>query len=68
MFLIPHFVYDFSGEMFLMLYSINGPNFIVQFPLLLEILSNMFENIITGIHLNNKKDSQKLKHSDKELK
>ena len=51
-----------------MLYSINGPNFIVQFPLLLEILSNMFENIITGIHLNNKKDSQKLKHSDKELK
>ena len=24
----PHFVYDFSSYMFLMLYSINGPNFI----------------------------------------
>ena len=25
----PHFVYDFSRKMFLMLYSINRPNFIV---------------------------------------
>ena len=35
------FVYDFSTKMFLMLYSINLPNFIVQLPLLLEILGNM---------------------------
>ena len=26
----PHFVYDFSRKMFLMLYSINRPNFIVR--------------------------------------
>ena len=37
----PHFVYDFSTEMFLMLYSINWPNFIVWLPLVLEILGNM---------------------------
>ena len=37
----PHFVYDFSRKMFLMLYSINRPNFIVKLPLLLEILVNM---------------------------
>ena len=36
-----HFVYDFSTKMFLMLYSINKPNFIAWFPLLLEILGNM---------------------------
>ena len=34
----PHFVYGFSTKMFLMLYSINGPNFIAWLPLLLEIL------------------------------
>ena len=36
-----HFVYDFSTKLFDMLYSINGPNFIVWLPLLLEILGNM---------------------------
>ena len=29
---------------------------------------NAFENIVTGIHFNNKKDNQKLKHGGKELK
>ena len=37
----PYFVYDFSRKMFLMLYSINWPNFIVWLPLLLEILGNI---------------------------
>ena len=37
----PHFVYDFSTRMFLMLHSINWPNFIAKLPLLLEILGNM---------------------------
>ena len=37
----PHFVYDFSSKMFLMLYSINRPNFVVCLPLLFEILDNM---------------------------
>ena len=37
----PHFVYDFSTKMFLILYSVNWPNFIVWLPLLLEILGNM---------------------------
>ena len=36
-----HFVYDFSTIMFVKLYSINWPNFIVSLPLLLEILGNM---------------------------
>ena len=36
-----HFVYDFSTKMFLMLYSINWPNFIAWLLLLLEILGNM---------------------------
>ena len=36
-----HFVYDFSTRMFLMLYSINWPNFIVCLPLLYQILDNM---------------------------
>ena len=31
-----HFVYDFSTKMFLMLYSITLPNFIVWLPLILE--------------------------------
>ena len=35
-----HFVYDFSREIFLILYSINWPNFIAWLHLLLEILSN----------------------------
>ena len=32
----PHFVYDLSRKMFFMLHSINWPNFIVWFPLLLR--------------------------------
>ena len=36
-----HFVYEFSRKIFLMLYSINRPNFIVWLPLLLEILGNL---------------------------
>ena len=38
---LPHFVYDFSRKMFLVLYSINWPNFIVKLSLLLDILINM---------------------------
>ena len=41
-----HFVYDFSTKMFLMLYSINWPNFIAWLLLLLEILCNMFIAIL----------------------
>ena len=35
------FVYDFSRKMFLILYSINWPNFIVWLPLLRDILGNI---------------------------
>ena len=42
----PHFVYDFSRKMFLKLYSISWPNFIVGLPLLLEILGNMRITIV----------------------
>ena len=42
----PHFVYDFSRKMFLMLHSINWPNFIVWLPLLLEILGNVYYNCL----------------------
>ena len=42
----PHFVYNFSRKMFLMLYSINWPHFIVWLPLRLEILGNMCIKII----------------------
>ena len=41
-----YFVYDFSRKKFLMLYSINCPNFIVWLPLLLEILGNMCITIV----------------------
>ena len=41
-----HFVYDFSAKMFLMLYSMNRPDFIVWLPLLLEILGNMCISIV----------------------
>ena len=37
----PHFMYDVSRKMFLVLYFINWPNFSVWLPLLLEILCNM---------------------------
>ena len=36
-----HFVYDVSRKMFLILYSINWPNFLVWLSLLLEILGNI---------------------------
>ena len=36
-----HFAYNFPTEMFLMLYSINWPNFIAWLPLLLDLLGNM---------------------------
>ena len=41
-----HSVYDFSRKMFLMLYSINRPNFIVSLPLLVEILDNVCITIV----------------------
>ena len=37
----PHFMCGFSRKIFLMLHSINWPNFIVWLPLLLDILGNM---------------------------
>ena len=42
----PHFVYDFWGKMFIMLHSINWPNFIVWLSLLLAILGNMCITIV----------------------
>ena len=36
-----YFVYDFLTKIFLMLYSINLPNYIAWLPLLLKILGNM---------------------------
>ena len=36
-----HFVYDFWKKIFLMLYSINWSNFIVELPFVLEILTNI---------------------------
>ena len=41
----PHFVYDFWGKIFLMLHSINWPNFTVWLHLFLEILGNVFAAI-----------------------
>ena len=43
---LPHFMYDFSRKIFLMLYSINCPSFIVWVPLLLETLGNMCISIV----------------------
>ena len=42
----PYFVYDFLRKMFLMLYSIYWPNFIVWLHLLLEILDNISTTIV----------------------
>ena len=43
----PHFLYDFSRKMFLMLYSSNWQNFIVCLALLLEILGgNIYITIV----------------------
>ena len=41
-----HFMYGFSIKLFLMLYSVNCPNFIVLLSLLLEIWTNMCIAII----------------------
>ena len=41
-------MYDFLRKIFLVLYSISWPNFIVWLPLLLEILGNMGILIIKG--------------------
>ena len=38
---LEHFMYDYSRKMFLMLYSINQPNFIAWLFLLIEIFVNM---------------------------
>ena len=38
---LPHFPHNFWRKIFLLLYSINLPNFIVWLPLLCETLSNM---------------------------
>ena len=37
----PHFVFNYSRKLFLMLYSINWANFSVRWPLHLEILGNI---------------------------
>ena len=42
----PHFMYDFSRKMFLMLHSINWPNFIFWLPLLFKVLGNMCVAIV----------------------
>ena len=38
---VAHFVYDVPTKLFLMLYSINLPNFIAWLPIRLEILGSM---------------------------
>ena len=43
---LPNFMCDFSTKMFLMLYSINWPNFIVWLLLFLDILGNMCTAIV----------------------
>ena len=42
----PDFVYAFSRKMFVILYSLNLPNFNAWLSLLLEILLNMFIAIV----------------------
>ena len=49
-----HFVYNFSTKMFLMLYSINWPDFIVLLCLLFKILCNMCIAIVSFLHYHNK--------------
>ena len=43
---LPHFLHNFWREIFLLLYSIYLPNFIVWLPLLCEILGNIYIAII----------------------
>ena len=38
---LPHFLHDFWRKIFLLLYSISTPNFIVSLPLIREILTNL---------------------------
>ena len=38
---LPHFPHNFWRKIFLLVYSINWPNFLVWLPLLCEILGNM---------------------------
>ena len=38
---LPHFPHNFSRKIFILLYSINWPGFIVWLPLFREILRNM---------------------------
>ena len=45
-FFLLYFVYDFSRKMFLMLQSINWPNFIASLPLFLEVLGSMYIVIV----------------------
>ena len=42
----PHPVYDFLRKIFVMLHSINWPNFIAWLHLLLEILGNTYTEIV----------------------
>ena len=42
----PDFAYDFSRKISLFLYCINWPNLIIWLPLRLEILDNMFIEIV----------------------
>ena len=39
--LLPHFLHDFWRKIFLLLYSLNWPNFIFWLPLFRETLGNM---------------------------
>ena len=48
--LLPHFLHHFWRKIFILLYSINWPNFIAWFPLLCEILSSIFIVIICWCH------------------
>ena len=43
---MPHFLHNFWKKIFLLLYSINSPNFIVWLPLLWKILDNMCITIV----------------------
>ena len=43
---LPQFLHNFWRKLFLFLYSINWPNFIVWLSLLCEILGNMFIKIV----------------------
>ena len=48
-FFLLYFVYDFSRKMFLMLQSINWPNFIASLPLFLEVLGSMYIVIVIQV-------------------